>query len=268
VGLKKKLNSCGFVVVGMDFVFLGTGGGRWMTITQRRHTGGFRIHGQENIHVDPGAGAVARAASKRINPLSTKAVLVSHCHPDHYTDAEVFIEAMTKGMTKKAGLLAASRSVINGNSELGPAVSRYHRSKLAEEHVLSPGDTFKIGNIGVEALPTRHSDPDGVGFKFYTDQGIITYTSDTEYFDEMTDVYKDSSLMIINVIRPKNEHLKWHLCSNEVIKILNEIRPQTAIISHFGMKMIPIAGQEASRIERETGVQVIAARDGMRYTWK
>ncbi len=252
----------------MEIVFLGTGGGRWMTITQRLHTGGFRIHDAQNIHVDPGTGAVARASAKKINPLSTDAVLVSHCHPDHYTDAEVFIEAMTNGMTKKSGILAASRSVIQGNTDLGPAVSQYHRSKLAEEHVIKPGDTFKIGDIGVEALPTRHSDPDCIGFKFFTDKGIISYTSDTEYFEGMTESYRDSSLMILNVIRPRSEKLKWHLCSDEVIKILNEVRPQTAIITHFGMKMIPVARHEAERIERETGVSVIAARDGMRYTVK
>ncbi len=252
----------------MEIVFLGTGGGRWMTITQRLHTGGFRIHDTEKIHVDPGTGAVARASAKRINPLSTDAVLVSHCHPDHYTDAEVFIEAMTKGMTKRAGVVGASRSVLLGNHELGPAISKYHKSKLKSEYVLTPGDKFKIGDIGVEALPTRHSDPDCIGFKFFTDKGIISYTSDTEYFEGMTDFYRDSSLMIINVIRSKNERLKWHLCSDEVIKILNEVRPQTAIITHFGMKMIPVAGKEAERIERETGVSVIAARDGMRYTVK
>jgi phosphoribosyl 1,2-cyclic phosphodiesterase len=252
----------------MEILFLGTGGGRWMTITQRLHTGGFRIHDTQNIHVDPGTGAVARVSAKRISPLSTNAVFVSHCHPDHYTDAEVFIEAMTKGMTKKAGIVGASKSVLLGNHELGPAISNYHKSKLKSEQVMLPGDTLKIGDIGVEALPTRHSDPDCIGFKFFTDQGVISYTSDTEYFEEMADSYRDSTLMIINVIRPRNERLKWHLCSDEVIKILNEVKPQTAIITHFGMKMVSVARKEAGRIEKETGVTTIAARDGMRYALK
>jgi phosphoribosyl 1,2-cyclic phosphodiesterase len=84
----------------------------------------------------------------------------------------------------------------------------------------------------------------------------------------MADSYRDSTLMIINVIRPRNERLKWHLCSDEVIKILNEVKPQTAIITHFGMKMVSVARKEAGRIEKETGVTTIAARDGMRYALK
>lgn len=248
----------------MEIVFLGTGGGRWMTITQRRHTGGFRLHDRQNIHVDPGAGALVRATQKRINPLKTDCLLVSHCHPDHYTDTEVFIEAMTRGMTERAGVLGGSRSVLIGNGELGPAVSRYHLSMVKEEHTLEAGATFKIGDMGVEALPTRHSDPEGVGLKFYTDQGVITYTGDTEYFDGMAGAYRDSRVMIINVIRPGGERLKWHLCADDVIRILNDTVPERAIITHFGMKMAPVAMKEAERIERETGVKTIAARDGMR----
>jgi ribonuclease BN (tRNA processing enzyme) len=250
----------------MEIVFLGTGGGRWMTITQRLHTGGFRLHDELNVHVDPGAGAVARTNQQKISPLKTHAIMVSHCHPDHYTDAEVFIEAMTKGMTKKTGVLGGSKSVLIGSEKLGPAISRYHRSMIEKEYALDAGTTLKLGDIGVEALPSRHSDPDGVGMKFFTNHGIITYTGDTEYFAEMPNVYKDSRLMIINVIRPGADRLKWHLCSEDVIRILNEVVPETAIITHFGMKMLPVSKKEAERIKRETGVKTIAATDGMKIT--
>ena len=250
----------------MELVFLGTGGGRWMTITQRLHTGGFRLHDKLNIHIDPGAGALVRTGQRKISPLKTHAVLVSHCHPDHYTDAEVFIEAMTRGMTRKAGVIAASKSVLLGGDELGPAISRYHRSKVDVEYILSPGDAFKIGSTGVEALATRHSDPHGVGFKFFTSYGVITYTGDTEYFDEMPMAYRGSTLMIINVIRPGKERLKWHLCSEDVARILSEVKPEAAVITHFGMKMLPIARKEASNIEARTGVKTTAATDGMRLT--
>ncbi|MFQ5801070.1 MAG: MBL fold metallo-hydrolase [Candidatus Hydrothermarchaeales archaeon] len=252
----------------MEIVFLGTGGGRWMTITQRLYTGGFRLHDEVNIHVDPGAGALVRTCERRINPSKTNAVMVSHCHPDHYTDAEVFIEAMTRGMTKRAGVFGGSRSVLLGNEKLGPAVSRYHKSMIEKEYTLDAGVTLKIGDIGMEALPTQHSDPEGVGMKFFTNHGIITYTGDTEYFEGMPRAYKGSSLMIINVIRPKVDMLKWHLCSEDVIRILNEVVPETAIITHFGMKMLPVARKEAVNIEAKTGVRTIAARDGMRFTLK
>ena len=49
----------------MKLTFLGSGGGRFATITQKRMTGGFRIDDIDgmNIHVDPGPGALVERAS-------------------------------------------------------------------------------------------------------------------------------------------------------------------------------------------------------------
>ena len=46
----------------MKITFLGSGGGRFSAISQRRMTGGFRIDnlGGKNYHVDPGPGALVR----------------------------------------------------------------------------------------------------------------------------------------------------------------------------------------------------------------
>ena len=49
----------------MKLTFLGSGGGRFSAISQRRMTGGFRIDnlGGKNYHIDPGPGALIRTAS-------------------------------------------------------------------------------------------------------------------------------------------------------------------------------------------------------------
>ena len=82
----------------MKLTFLGSGGGRFATITQKRMTGGFRIDDIDgmNIHVDPGPGALVRTYQFGLSPLKLNGVFVSHSHTDHYTDAEVLIEAMTR----------------------------------------------------------------------------------------------------------------------------------------------------------------------------
>jgi phosphoribosyl 1,2-cyclic phosphodiesterase len=96
-----------------ELIFLGTGGGRFATLTQKRRTAGIRIIGKDlNLHLDPGPGALVYSISEGLDPQKLNAVFVSHCHPDHYTDAEVLIEAMTRGMTKRRGVLAAAKSVL------------------------------------------------------------------------------------------------------------------------------------------------------------
>lgn len=248
----------------MEIIFLGTGGGRWVTIAQKINTGGFRIHTSKNMHIDPGPGALVALQKANISPLSTDAMLISHCHPDHYTDAEVLIEAMTHGMTKQKGVLACSESVLIGKDNLGPAISRYHRSKIRKLEILKPGEEFNIYGIKVEALPTRHSDPTTVGLKFHTECGILTYTSDTEYFEGISKHYSGSRIVILNAIRPKSDRIPWHLCVDDAIKIIREVKPELAILNHFGMKMLGIANAEARRAEKETGIRTISAKDGAR----
>jgi len=85
---------------GVKLIFLGTGGGRFATITQKRRTGGFRLISKKlNIHIDPGPGALIYSIEAGLNPQKIKTVLVSHRHPDHYSNAEILVEAMTRGMT-------------------------------------------------------------------------------------------------------------------------------------------------------------------------
>ena len=91
----------------MKLTFLGSGGGRFATISQKRMTGGFRIDdfNGKNYHIDPGPGALVRCYQFGVNPTKIDGVFVSHSHTDHYNDAEILIEAMTRGMTKNNGII-------------------------------------------------------------------------------------------------------------------------------------------------------------------
>ncbi len=250
----------------LEVIFLGTGGGRFATITQKRRTAGIRILGEKlNLHLDPGPGALVYSVASGLSPEKINALLVSHCHPDHYTDAEIFIEAMTRGMTRKRGLLAASHSVLYGNEVCGPSISKYHQQMPEKVIEAKPGVKFQVGNLNVAVTEARHSDPDTVGFRFETeDVGDIAYTSDTEYFEGIGKYYEGVRLLILCVMRPTGKPWKGHMTTEDAIKIIEEARPENAIITHFGMQMIFRGpNNEAKLIESKTGVPTIAAKDGM-----
>ena len=251
----------------VELVFLGTGGGRFATITQKRRTGGIRILSKGlNMHLDPGPGALIYSLDMGLDPQKIMAVLVSHSHPDHYTNAEVLIEAMTGGMLKKRGTLAASRSVLFGNEECGPSISKYHQKMPEKVIEVKAGVVFNVGETKVTATEARHTDPDAVGFRFETpDVGDIGYTSDTEFFEGVGKAYEGVRLLLLCVMRPSGEPWKGHMTTEDAIKIVEEARPEMAVTTHFGMKMI-FGGpyREAKLIEEKTGVPTIAASDGMR----
>jgi phosphoribosyl 1,2-cyclic phosphodiesterase len=117
----------------LKLVFVGTGGGRFITSTQKIHTGGIRfISDFSQIHLDPGPGALVYSLSLGLNQTKLDAILVSHCHLDHYGDTEVMIESMTKGGTSKQGTLLAPRSVLYGEGDYSAAISKYHKSIIKD----------------------------------------------------------------------------------------------------------------------------------------
>jgi phosphoribosyl 1,2-cyclic phosphodiesterase len=253
-------------MAGVELIFLGTGGGRFATITQKRKTGGIRILSETlNVHLDPGPGALIYSLSMGLDPQKVRAVLVSHAHPDHCNDAEILIEAMTGGMIKKRGVLAASHSVLLGNDVCEPSISKYHQQMPKKVIEVKPGASFKIDDVKVLVTEARHSDPDAVGFRLETgDFGDIAYTSDTEFFEDIGKFYEGVRLLVLCVMRPSGEPWKGHMTTDDAIKILEEVKPEKAVLTHFGMKMIfRGANREAELIQQKTGVSTVAAVDGM-----
>lgn len=254
----------------VEITFLGTGGGRFATITQKRRTAGIRIITENlNLHLDPGPGALVHSIDTGLDPQKVNAVLVSHCHPDHYTDAEVLIEAMTRGMTKKRGVLAAAKSVLAGNKLCEPSISKYHQQMPQQKIEAVPGLKFKLAGLNVSVTEAHHTDPDTVGFSFGTPElGDFAYTSDTAYFENISEYYRGVRLLLLCVMRPSGKPWKGHMTTDDAIRIIEETSPEHVILTHFGMQMIfKGPAKEAKLIEKRTGVPTIAAVDGMQISF-
>jgi len=250
----------------IELVFLGTGGGRLATITQKRRTGGIRILSETvNAHVDPGPGALIYSLNMNLDPQKISALLISHSHPDHYTDAEVLIEAMTQGTMKRRGTLAAAHSVLFGNEICEMSISKYHQGVVEHVIAVKPGVEFEIDDLKVVVCRAVHSDPDTVGFRFETPNiGDFAFTSDTEYFEEIKKIYQGVRLLVLSVLRPSGKPWKGHMTTSNAMKIVEEVRPEMAILTSFGMQMI-LRGpdHEAKLVEEKTGVPTVAAKDEM-----
>ncbi len=251
-------------------IFLGTGGGRFTTAHQTRATGGIVIIlNNLQIHLDPGPGALVQANKNDIDPTQTDLVLVSHNDIDHVNDINCLLDAMTYGGIKKRGSLISTKSVIEGNPEEPQYVTNFHKSHLEKIKPLKPQEKIKINNITIEALKTKHRHEDGVGFKIYSEDAVITYASDTEYQPTIADQYKNSDILILNIMHPNNKKIKGHLCSKEAIEIINRAKPKLTILTHFGRTMLeanPL--YEARNIANETKQHVIAATDGLEIDLK
>jgi len=246
--------------------FLGTGGGRHTMCTQRRKTAGIRVeHGRTQVHLDPGPGALVHSIYAGLTPMRLDGVVVTHCHPDHYTDAEVLIEAMTSGTTRRHGVLAAARSVLRGAEGIDPSVSRYHQGLPGRVEELMPGTRFEIGGLSFEAIKAVHGDGDAVCLRFEA-PGVesLGYTSDTEAYIGLGEALEGCRLLVLGTMWPRGNPLKGHLCTDDALQLIKVAKPRCAVTTHFGIKLLNVGPEkEAAWLEKETGIPVISAFDGL-----
>ena len=244
--------------------FLGTGGGRHATIYQTRGTGGMVIDSGDRIHIDPGPSAAANMKAAGFDPADTDCVIVSHCHPDHYSEAEVMIEGMCKGCSERYGTVVGSESVLDGAGEMGPCISRYHRTLASKYVTVRPEDTVDLSRISIDVTASSHSDPTTVGFRFRTEDGIISYVSDTSYSDRIADQYVGSRVLILPVTTPDDRRISYHLCTDDTVRFIERIKPELTIFTHMGIYMVKVGPEaQAEKVAAVTGCRVIAGRDLM-----
>ncbi|MFP4006294.1 MAG: MBL fold metallo-hydrolase [Candidatus Hadarchaeia archaeon] len=245
-----------------EIVFLGCGGGRLQTVDQTFRTGGFRIHDNVNLHVDPGPGALLLSREFGLDPNDLDGLAISHSHPDHYADAEIMIESIGRE-SPTGGILIGNKTLLEGIDGGHPAISRYHMEKIGRVVSMTEDAMIEFRGIEFEATRTEHSDPKGIGFNIHTESGTIGYTGDTQFFDGLQDVFSDVRVLIANVTRPDEKRIDGHLCSEDLIKMLKSVQPEMAVILHMGMLFLQNPpGEESSRIEKETGVKTISGFAG------
>jgi ribonuclease BN (tRNA processing enzyme) len=255
--------------MGSSIIFLGTAGDEYTVGKQIRSSGGIviKVEGYQ-FHLDPGPGALVKAANYGINLRENTAVLVSHSHINHCNDLNAVLAAMSRNCLDIKGVLIASESVVNGDEEnkIMPYLTRFHRKCVERVIVTKPGQRIGIQNIEIQALPAYHKDRHAVGFKIFTPEFVLTYSSDTRYSKDLAEHYKKSDILILNTVYPSktNEKEIDNLTTDDVIKIVQKARPKLLVLTHFGNKMLqgdPL--YEAREIQNATGVQVLAAADGM-----
>jgi len=242
--------------------FLGTAGARFVVTRQFLASGGAWLNlGDTQILLDPGPGSLVQATKRKLDPTKLAAIILSHKHLDHSGDINIMIEALTDGGTKKRGTVFAPSDALNQD----PVIFSYLRSYLQSIQVLTESGSYAINDVSFRT-PIRHIHPvETYGFIFQTPRHTFSWITDTRYFEDLASHY-EGDLLVINVVRLKPGAPLDHLSLPEARSIIEELKPRIAILTHFGMTMWRARPWElAGKLTEETGIPVIAARDGMRF---
>ena len=243
-------------------IFLGTAGARFMVARQLLASGGAWLSlGGTQILLDPGPGSLVQATKRKLDPAKLDAIILSHRHLDHSGDINIMIEAMTDGGRKKRGVVFAPNDALDQD----PVILSYLRSFPEKIDILTEGGSYKVNDVSF-TTPIKHRHPvETYGFIFRTQHHTFSWVIDTKYFDKLPSYY-EGELLIANVVMLNPKVAVDHLSLPEVKMIIEEIKPKIAILTHFGMNMWRARPWELARnLSEETGVSVIAARDGMKF---
>ncbi len=258
-----------------ELTFLGTGGGRFTTISQLRQTGGIYIEDRGlRANLDPGPGALVHMHRYGLDPTKTDTIMVSHSHLDHCTDAPVLLEGITRGGLDKKGTLIAPPSAMGGSKQadgktVGPIFTPHHRQMAAHVHEVQAGSRLQLNDMyDVTATLQEHSDPETVGFRMRLTHGQISYIIDTQYYDGLADWHDGSRVVVCQMTRGGSARIPWHMCTDDVERLAEQINPKLLLLTHFGYKTLKEGdpGIWAQRITDRTGVPTVAARDGLKVS--
>lgn len=246
--------------------FLGTAGARYVVYKQLRASGGIWCHIQGlNFIIDPGPGTAYRcyAAKPQLNPELLDAVILTHRHLDHTTDANVIVEAMTRGTFNRRGALFAPADAIDDRE---PVVFSFLREAVERLEVLQEGGCYPLGDFNF-CTPIRHIHPvETYGLTFNLPYGKISFVVDTAYFPGLLENYRGTDLLILNLMlhKPPPGSNIPHLNMEDARRLIKGIQPKVAVITHFGMNILKYKPHLiAQELQKETGCKVIAARDGL-----
>jgi phosphoribosyl 1,2-cyclic phosphodiesterase len=250
----------------MSFLkFLGTAGARFVVMKQLRASGGVWLSvGKTNLYIDPGPGALVRCLNSkpRLQPSTLDGILLTHKHLDHSGDINVMIEAMTEGGFKKTGVLFAPRDAL----EEDPVVFKYVRSYVGKVEVLKENSEYRIGEIQFSTAQRHQHRVETYGLNFKISPHTVSFIMDTRFFPELPNLYR-GEILVIHVVRlkPIGDEPIDHLSIEDVKVIIKKAKPKLAVLTHFGMTMIKakpwvVAGE----LEKELGLRVVAASDGMK----
>jgi ribonuclease BN (tRNA processing enzyme) len=251
-------------------IFLGTGAGDEGMLLQLVRTSCIYCELDKiKFLIDPGPGTLVNLKNNGINIFDLNGVLISHPHPDHYTDANVVLTAFYH----KDAFLIAEETCLKGNQDFFPCVSKFHQSHTAKVFPMKPNDAVEVNGLKVTAVEAKHYSP-CVGF---TIEGTkkISYVADGIYSEDNCKNFKNSDIMILNTYIPfeseavseyyfMRKHGVLHMSVEDAIEIVKIAKPKLAVIQHYNKKFLEAKPEkQAEIIEKATETKTIAAEDSM-----
>jgi len=168
----------------------------------------------------------------RLDELS--AVIISHLHSDHISDLFILRHALS--LSKYSGLRTSPLKIY---SPAEPA-AEYDRLFLYKDQydieVINEKKRFEIGPFLFSFLHTVHSIPSYAISVLSNNRNKLVYSSDTEYFPQLSSFAEDASLFLCESTFLSSDLQKGainHLSAKQAAKLAFEGQVKQLLLTHF-----------------------------------
>ena len=244
-----------------NLLFMGTASDPLSVAKQMHASGGIALEHQGILFlVNPGPGSLIRAKQFGCPLRDVSGIILTDLTLEAANDVNVVIDAMTYSGHDKRGILICPREAVESDD---PLVLK--RSKNLLERIIIMEPKKRVGIDDVEVYGLRTNRVASIGYKFVTSEFVLSYLSDPVFSVDLFDDLMGSDIIILglkheaNATEINDDRLTFH----QVAKIISEVKPRLAIITDFSASVInadPLL--QARLLQKETGIQVISAKDG------
>ncbi|GAU79481.1 MBL fold metallo-hydrolase [Fusibacter sp. 3D3] len=181
-----------------------------------------------NIVLDFGAGSLAKI-QQFIALEQIDAVLITHYHPDHFSDIFCLQHAFL--IKNQLGEIDKKLRIYAPNHE--PYFSQMTLEMSSESIPIKGQTVIKLGDMTLEFLETKHIIY-SLAIKLTKGDKSIVYTSDTELTDELIEFSKGCHVLLCecSLYQPIPE-IKGHMSTLEVEKLIELSGPRMTLLTHL-----------------------------------
>ncbi|WKY49130.1 MBL fold metallo-hydrolase [Eubacteriaceae bacterium ES3] len=174
------------------------------------------------IILDFGNGTLANL-QKYISVDKIDMIILSHLHPDHFSDLYVLRYALqNKGL--KLPIYAPSEPPLE-------AASLYYKNIFQIKH-LSETLMIEIDDITIRFKEMKHPVLD-YAIKIQTPEKSFVYTGDTAYTESLIDFSKGADALLIDSAFLKDTESLIHCCVKQACELGNKAEVNKLILTHF-----------------------------------
>ncbi|MBR4082367.1 MAG: MBL fold metallo-hydrolase [Clostridia bacterium] len=209
--------------------------------------------GGARVQLDLGGGTLA-ALTALTPPEGLTALVFSHWHHDHCSDALPLIYRLADHMAKGGAPL----EVYGPADETSPVRAQLALCPGVRLHTLAPGDEVSLAGLTLTAFAARHPVP-ALMYRIRGASGTLCYTGDTNTVEGLADFAREADLLLADGLFTREAWTedKPHLSAELAARLASDACVRRLVITHLNPTVDPallLAQARAVRIDAELAV--------------